>query len=162
MFASLAFTRPEVGSSIVTVQKSFLAVLGLVGTMGCWERVDARAEANALMTSLNAVSDEGSFVERSAALQRLNQLPLHFAAHAQTRDVCGAAHKGLLEAEIAQAEARRALTSAGEGTPQPMLEKVQAEGIAADIERSNRSLALAKERFPECEKAMRGLLREAR
>jgi hypothetical protein len=129
---------------------------------GCGERADARAEADALMTSLSAVSDEGSFVERSAALQRLNQLPLHFSAYAQTREVCGAAHKGLLEAEIAQAEARRALTSVNEGSPQPMLGKVQAEGIAADIDRSNRALATAKERFPECERAMRGLLREAR
>lgn len=155
----------------MTVQKSpglkrrcLLALFGLIGVVasGCGERPNARAEADALMTSLNAVSDEGSFVERSAALQRLNQLPLHFAAHAQTRDVCGSAHKGLLEAEIAQAEARRALTSASEGSAQPTLAKVQAESIAADIERSNRALAVAKERFPECERAMRGLLREAR
>jgi hypothetical protein len=144
-----------------------LACIGAVcvAASGCGEQASARAEADALVTSLHAVSDEGSFVDRSAALERLNQLPLHFAPHIQARDVCSAAHKGLLEAEIAQTEARRALASVSEGAEQanpPKLEKVQAESIAADIERSNRALATAKERFPECEKAMRGLLREAR
>jgi hypothetical protein len=187
---ALAPMRPEVGSSPVTVQKSpffvFMmigpsalhltvrvgvwVVLGLGIACGCGERHDARAEADALMTSLNAVSDNGSFVERSAALEHLDQLVLHFPTHAQVRDLCGAAHKGLLEAEVAQAEARRALSSvshaaadeAGNGEAQPALEQVQAERIAADIERSNKALAMAKERFPECETAMRNLLREAR
>ena len=132
--------------------------------LGCGERANARDEANTLMTSIHAVSDEGSFVDRSAALERLDQLSLHFGPHIQTREVCSAAHKGLLEAEIAQAEARRALASV-EGTAPanpPTLEKAQAESIAADIERSNRALATAKERFPECERAMRELVREAR
>jgi hypothetical protein len=138
---------------------------GLVAASGCGEKANARDEANALMTSINAVADEGSFVERSAALERLNQLSLHFAPHIQTRDVCSAAHKGLLEAEIAQAEARRALASVGEGNGEanlPKLEKAQAESIAADIERSNQALASAKVGFPKCEQALRGLLREAR
>jgi hypothetical protein len=129
---------------------------------GCGEQHDARAEADALMTSINAITEDGSFVERSAALERLNQLQLHFAPHAQARDVCGVAHKELLEAEIAQTEARRALSHAGERDSQPTLEPSQAEAIAADIERSNRALSSAKARFPECEAALRGLLREAR
>src|ERR1700712_3191198 len=127
---ALAPVRPEVGCSPVTVQKSplfvfwmigpsalhvtlrvcVLVVLGMGSACGCGERHDARAEADALMTSLNAVSDDGSFVERSSALERLDQLQLHFPTHAQVRDLCGAAHKGLLEAEVAQAEARRALS----------------------------------------------------
>lgn len=160
----------------MTVQKSLctwpwklnqLACIGaaLAAASGCGDQANARDEANALMTSLNAVSDEGTFVERSAALERLNQLSLHFAPHIETREVCSAAHKGLLEAEIAQAEARRALAGVSEPSAAanpPKLEKVQADSIAADIERSNRALATAKERFPECEKALRGLLREAR
>jgi hypothetical protein len=138
---------------------------GLAAASGCGEKANARDEANALMTSINAVSDQGSFVERSAALERLNQLSLHFAPHIQTRDVCSAAHKGLLEAEIAQAEARRALARVSEGNGEanlPKLEKAQAESIAADIERSNQALASAKVGFPKCEQALRGLLREAR
>ena len=157
----------------MTVQKSPALLLPIalnLIALGCGERHDARAEAESLMTSLNAVSDEGSFVERSAALERLNQLQLHFPAHAHARELCGAAHKGLLEAEIAQTEARRALSSASEASTdgptkdaaKAALEPVQAESIAADIERSNRALATAKERFPECETAMRNLLRESR
>jgi hypothetical protein len=142
--------------------------MGAAWAASCGEQANARDEANALVTSLSAVSDEDSFVDRSAALERLNQLSLHFATHIQTRDVCSAAHKGLLEAEIAQTEARRALASVSEGSQAnnaanpPKLEKVQAESIAADIERSNRALATAKQRFPECERAMQGLLRESR
>lgn len=128
---------------------------------GCGEQANARDEVNALITSLNAVSDDGSFVERSAALDRLNQLALHFPAHLQAREVCSEAHKGLLEAEIAQTEARQALASISDDDA-PKLEKMQADSIAADIERSNRALAKAKERFPECEKAMRDLVRETR
>jgi len=175
---ALAPTRPEVGSSPVTVQKLpglvfamvGASVLPLTGAVGCGEQHNARVEAEALMTSLNAVSDDGSFVERSAALERLGQLQLHFPTHAQTRELCSAAHKGLLEAEIAQAEARRALSSAnpdsaaqaGSADAKPMLEQAQAESIAADIERSNQALATAKERFPQCEAAMRNLVRESR
>ena len=141
-------------SSVVEVYEQSLSRRGFVSDPAQWRAVERLQKLYEEWTAYKA--------QRSNALQHLNQLPLHFAGLAQTRDVCSAAHKGLLEAEIAQAEARRALTSASEGSPQPMLEKVQAEGIAADIERSNRALALAKDRFPECEKAMRGLLREAR
>jgi hypothetical protein len=145
-----------------------MAAGAALSTASCGEQANARDEANALVTSLSAVSDEGTFVDRSAALERLNQLSLHFAPHIQTRDVCSAAHKDLLEAEIAQTEARRALASVSEASQAnhaadpPKLEKVQAESIAADIERSNRALATAKQRFPECERAMQGLLRDSR
>jgi hypothetical protein len=167
MFRSaLALTVPGVGSSSVTVQKSRVAWLALslswILASGCSERASARDEADALMTSLNAVSDEAGFVERTAALERLGQLQLHFAPHAQARDVCSAAHKGLLDAEIAQTEARRALSTAAEGSAQPTLEPTAAQKIAADIERSNQALATAKQRFPECERAMRGLIQSAR
>lgn len=148
-----------------TLWKTTWACMGAVWAASCGEQANARDEANALVTSLSAVSDEGSFVDRSAALERLNQLSLHFTPHIQTREVCSAAHKGLLEAEIAQTEARRALAAVSEGSTEanpPKLEKVQADSIAADIERSNRALATAKERFPECERAMQGLLRESR
>ena len=41
------------------------------------------------------------------------------------------------------------------------LPTAQSASIAANIERSNRALAMAKLRFPECEKAMRKLVKEA-
>jgi hypothetical protein len=155
----------DVGAPAHAVQKSLgrvAALLALTCALACGERADARDEARALMTSLNAVSDEGSFTQRSAALSRLSQLELHFAPHVQTREVCSAAHKGLLEAEVAQAQARRALSEVSQnGAAQPLAQN-QAETIAADIERSNKALATAKDRFPECERAMRSLVREAR
>jgi hypothetical protein len=122
---------------------------------GCDSRREERAEARTLMTSLNAVSDEGSLVRRSAALERLGRLPLRVEAHVQTRDVCRTAHLALLEAEAAQAEARRALAAGRTLDPKESTE------IAADLERSNRALSTAKQRFPQCEIAMRELLRTA-
>jgi len=135
--------------------------LGTYGLAACGSQGEARAEARELITSLNAVSDEGSLSQRNAALARLDRLELHAPAHVQTRKVCREAHQGLLEAESAQAEARRTLAAASGSVPQPALDSAQADAIAAGIERSNRALATAKQRFPECEQAMRSLLKEA-
>jgi hypothetical protein len=132
-----------------------LSLLAPALSMGCDTQGGTRAEARELMTSLNAVSDQGSMSDRSAAIERLDRLPLHVPAHLETRKVCRAAHLGLLEAESAQAEARRALATGS------ALERAQAAVIAEDIARSNRALAIAKQRFPECENAMRQLLRTA-
>jgi hypothetical protein len=140
------------GLGVTVVAMPLLAAF----TASCELQGNHRAEARALITSLNAVSDQqGSLVERNAALDRLDQLPLQEPTHVQTRDVCRAAHRGLLEAETAQAEARRALSTTG------TLQTGEAAVIAADIERSNRALGVAKQRFPECEQAMRQLLRVA-
>lgn len=133
-----------------------LLLLGMAElAAGCDRRGSVKAEARALMTSLNAVSDQGSLTLRSAALDDLQRLELHEPTHVQTRNVCRAAHQGLLDAEVAQAEARRALAKVG------TLEPSQAQVIAADIERSNKALSVAKQRFPECETAMRELIRVA-
>ena len=127
----------------------------------CSGQSDARAEARELMTSLNAVSDEGSLTQRSAAIARLDRLELRAPQHVQARKVCREAHQGLLEAESAQAEARRALAAASSDATQGSLQHTQAEAIASGIERSNRALATAKQRFPECERLLKTLLKEA-
>lgn len=171
--AELARSSTDTGVSPMSraVQKessSWKAAQRLLGTLclasglaACGGEAEARAEARELMTSLNAVSDEGSLSQRTAAIARLDQLELHRPAHVQTRKVCREAHQGLLDAETAQAEARRTLAAVSGAVPQPALEHTQANAIAAEIERSNRALATAKQRFPECEKAMRSLLQEA-
>jgi hypothetical protein len=132
-----------------------LLLSAATGALGCNQRSDERAEARQLITSLNAISDEGSLAKRSAALHHLEDLPLHVESHVQTREVCRAAHQALLDAETAQAEARRALSESTTAGGR------QTEVIAADIERSNRAIKTAKQRFPECEQAMRKLLRSA-
>jgi hypothetical protein len=139
---------------------ALLALCFMSATSACGQNGDTRSEARVLIRSLNDVSDRGSFQERSAAIDRLGQLQLRVAEHVQTREVCRAAHVGLLEAETAQAEARKALSEASTqeaGT----LAAQQASAVAADIERSNRALATAKQRFPECERALRKLIAEA-
>lgn len=131
-----------------------------VSGTACDRAADARSEARVLVTHLNAVSDQGTLGARNAAIERLSKLPLHVEEHAQTREVCRTAHLGLLEAEAAQAEARKALNEAI-ARDSAALPTAQSASIAANIERSNRALATAKLRFPECEKAMRKLVTEA-
>ena len=154
-------TRFQIRASFRGVQKAsggLLFALGLIVAGGCNQQADTRAEARLLLRSLNDVSDRGSFQERSNAIDRLAKLSLHTSEHVQTRDVCRAAHQGLLEAETAQAEARKALSGARDAG---LIGAQQASAVAADIERSNKALATAKRRFPECERAMRKLIAEA-
>jgi uncharacterized protein YyaL (SSP411 family) len=172
--AELARSSTHTGVSPMSppVQKESKSLRGARGLLGglwwaawglaaCGGQGETRHEARELITSLNAVSDEGSLSQRSAAIARLDRLSLHTPEHVQTRKVCREAHQGLLEAETAQAEARRTLAAASGVQPQAALEHAQADAIASDIERSNRALATAKLRFPECERAMRSLLKEA-
>ena len=154
--AQAAEQRQRLGISTPRVLLTLLlSAASALGNVGCSQRADERAEARKLITSLNAISDEGSLAKRSVALEQLEGLPLNAPSHVQTRDVCRAAHLALLEAETAQAEARRALSENATSTGR------QTEVIAADIERSNRAIKTAKQRFPECEQAMRKLLRTA-
>jgi metal-responsive CopG/Arc/MetJ family transcriptional regulator len=155
-------TRFEIRASFRGVQKAsrgLLIALGLIA-VGCGQQADTRAEARQLLRSLNDVSDRGTFQERSSAIDRLTKMSLHTSEHVQTRDVCRAAHQGLLEAETAQAEARKALSEANTRDA-GLIGSQQASAVAADIERSNKALATAKQRFPECERAMRKLIAEA-
>jgi hypothetical protein len=155
-------TRFEIRASFQGVQKASAGLLFLLGiiTGACNQQSDTRAEARELLRSLNDVSDRGSFQERTAALDRLTKMRLRVADHVQTREVCRSAHQGLLDAETAQAEARKALSDAS-ARDAGLLGSKQATTIAADIERSNKALATAKQRFPECERAMRKLIAEA-
>jgi hypothetical protein len=155
-------TRFEIRTSFRGVQKAsagLLVALGIISA-ACNQKADARGEARELLRSLNDVSDRGSFQERSAAIDRLTNMPLRVADHVKTRAVCRVAHQGLLDAETAQAEARKAL-SEGSGRDAGLLGMQQATAVAADIARSNKALATAKQRFPECERAMRKLIAEA-
>jgi len=83
-------------------------------------------------------------------------------ARAEARVLMTSLNAVSLEAEVAQAEARKVLSDANPDTADGPLDQANSQNIAAGIARSNRALATAKERFPECERAMRNLVREAR
>jgi hypothetical protein len=121
-----------------------------------------RSEARELLSRLHAVSQDRSFAERGAALDALGGLRLNVPAHIAMRDACRSAHTGLLEAEIAQASARKALAEASANNARGgHLSPQQASGIAAEIEHSNKALADAQSRFPTCERALRELTTKA-
>lgn len=130
----------------------------------CNGEADRRAEARALLEKLNRLTANGTLTERSAALAALDLVPLRDPKHAQTRDVCRAAHQQLLSAETAQASARKALEEATVGT-QPggaPLSPERGQAIADELKSSNESLAAAKRDFPKCEQATVELTAEAR
>jgi hypothetical protein len=136
-------------------------ILLAVGS-GCDARAAERSEARELLKRLNAISDEHSLSQRSAAIERLRQLPLRVPAHTRARDACQSAQLGLLEAETAQATARKSLAAASaKQQPGGALSAQDTQLISADIERSNHALAQAKAGFPACERATRELLTEA-
>jgi len=167
-------TSVEIRPSACHVQKQrsklhralarYVASLILLGFgLGCDDaRAAERSEARTLLAHLNALSDEHSLLGRSAALERLRKLPLRVAAHRVAREACRSAQLGLLEAETAQATARKALSEASpQQQPGGKLSQEQASAIGAEIERSNRALDEAKARFPGCERATRELLAKA-
>ena len=142
------------------VSSLHVATLILCTSVACDSRSAERVEARDLLVHLNAVSDETSLVQRSAALAELQHLRLAVPEHVRARDACHAAHLGLLEAESLQASARKAMASSA---PQPggALSKAEAAAITNDIERSNKALATAKANLPVCERATRELLNKA-
>jgi hypothetical protein len=145
---------------LTTVCGVHVAALILLLGSACDSRTAERAEARDLLAHLNAISDDHSLVERSAALAALQRMRLQVPEHVRARDACHAAHLGLLEAETLQTSARKALAS-GAQQPGGSLSASDALAITNDIDRSNRALADAKASLPICERATRALLTKA-
>jgi hypothetical protein len=117
-----------------------------------------------LLERLNALSGEGTLVMRKQALDALDKLPLREPVHDRTRDVCRNAHLELLNAETAQASARRSLEDATRQA-QPgggALPPERSQAIALELERSSEALNRAKQGFPECEEVTQKLVLKAR
>lgn len=124
---------------------------------------DDRGEARSLLEQLTDLSDKESLQQRQARLEQLAGLKLAAAPNRQARDACRNAYQGLLDAEIAQASAKKALEQLSEkARAGAAITPEQGRAVGADIERSNGALAAAKTGLPACEQAMRELLGRAR
>ena len=120
----------------------------------------SNAEARALLHHLQGRELEAPLAERQARIGRLEALSLHSDELEAVRDACARAHRRLLEAEVAQAEAKQGLVVAGdlpEGTPSSGLEDLQ-----RSLQRSEAALARAKAAFPDCRDRSRKLVRKYR
>jgi hypothetical protein len=142
----------------------FIAVLAVGLAFGCNSGEESRVEARALLDRLNKLKANGTLIERKHALDALQDFDLHDPEHVRVRELCRNAHLQLLEAEAAQAGARKALEEAtrsqqpGGGTLAPE----RGREIAAELDRSNTALATAKREFPKCEEATVALAKQAR
>jgi hypothetical protein len=92
----------------------------------------------------------------------LGKLQLTAAAHRQAKEVCYGAHKDLLQAEVEQASAKLAMEKEIPKGSGAKLSAEASQAIAAAISRSNAALEEAQNRFPECQRALQGLLTEIR
>lgn len=144
------------GSLLVT-----LLVLCACG-VGCDGKAAQREEARKLLAAITALQDEGSLATRQRTLVALSKLQLTAAEHRQAREVCYGAHKDLLQAEVEQASAKLAMDQAVPPGSGAKLSKEASEGIAHAISRSNAALEEAQNRFPECQRALQGLVQEIR
>ncbi len=136
-------------------------LLALFLLCACDRNAADRDEARALLAAIHVVQDESSLAKRQRALDGLLGLPLLSESHKRTRELCHAAHLGLLRAETEQALARQAFEAESSGQAGAPIPPARAHAIAELIARSNEALEDAKKRFPGCESAMAGLVAQA-
>jgi hypothetical protein len=142
----------------------FIAVLAAGLVCSCNSGEESRVEARALLDRLNKLKANGTLTERKQALDSLQEFNLHDPEHVRVRELCRNAHQQLLEAEVAQAGARKALEDAA-SAQQPgggALSPERGQAIAAELDRSNAALVTAKREFPKCEEATVALAKQAR
>jgi hypothetical protein len=142
----------------------FSVVVAVGLACGCNSGEESRVEARALLDRLNKLKANGTLTERKQALDALEDFSLRDPEHVRVRELCRHAHLQLLEAEAAQAGARKALDEAA-SAQQPgggPLTPERGQAIASELERSNAALATAKREFPKCEEATVALAKQAR
>jgi len=120
------------------------------------------SEARALLHQLKGLELDAPMAERQARIGRLKELALRADDLVAARDACVRAHQRLLEAEVAQAEAKRDLASArlgpGDGSRGPAM----AHGLERSLQRSEDALSQARAAFPACRDLTRSLAKKYR
>jgi hypothetical protein len=146
---------------ILTVVAALILLLSAV-LPACGNEKAPRGEARELFDRISSLDPNAPDASRRARLQDLERLQLRDPALARVRDVCLTAHGGMLEAEDAQAVAKRSLAAAEQRNPGGGIPAVEAQRIADAIDRSNRALAAAQAALPRCEEQSRELALRAR
>ena len=122
----------------------------------------AREQGRQLLEALTALQDVESLSDRSRMLDELVKVPLANPEHAAVRQTCVEAHRQLLQAEIEQASAKQTMETASAKAAGGPLPGEVAKEINAAISRSDAALAAAKQRFPECQRSIQGLMTKLR
>ncbi len=135
-----------------------VAGLILLCTVGCNDDNSRAQQARALLERIARIDHRAPLSERRAHIEALRTLPLKDDDLVQMRDVCAAAHGGLVAAESEQAEVRARLDQAGtKDLPQPELAQ-----LGQRLAQAAGKLSKANAALPDCEARTRKLLERYR
>lgn len=142
------------------LRTSLIALVGVVGSvvLGCGDREDN--EARLLLDRAARVHIDAPTEERRRHLEALEAVALSTEALDALRDTCVEGHSALIEAEEAQAGARRQLDELAGDDPDAQLPPEQAREIAQAIERSGAAIERARDKLSECRDGIADLERE--
>ena len=152
-----AIVRLLEGGGAMSCRRIWLAVW-VVWVAGCSGDGRVREEARAFLAVYESTDHRAPFEEREQKLRQLRALVVSNEEVRRTRDQCVQAHQTLIDAEKAHERAARSLDRAiAETGPGEPLAQGDTLSIKAEIERANRALADARERFSLCEDGARAL-----
>jgi hypothetical protein len=135
-----------------------VAGLILLLGVGCNEENSRAQQARALLERIARIDHRAPLTDRHAQVDALRTLPLKENDLVTMRDVCAAAHGGLVAAESEQAEVRARIDSAGtKDLPQAELSQ-----LGQRLAQAAEKLRKANEVLPDCESRTRTLLERYR
>ncbi|MBN1653669.1 MAG: hypothetical protein JXA30_07825 [Deltaproteobacteria bacterium] len=132
---------------------SFIVVLSLISA--CEDR--ERKESRLLLERLRSVDIRMPYDKRKSAVTQIEALVFTEKKLSQIRDRCVRAHRALIEAEEQQEKAKRVLERATALDANASIKEPDLAVIAEAVSRSNDEIKRAKDAFPSCDRAIRGL-----
>jgi hypothetical protein len=140
--------RRGFGRSVAFLIRVSGCVLALA-SQGCGSEKSAKSEAHEVLERIARLDPSASNDARRAAITAVSALPVTEPDVEALRAVCLKAHRGLLEAEIAQDDVRKALDAP---TP-PTADQLPA--LQAKMEQANATLVAAQSALAVCEERSR-------
>lgn len=116
-----------------------------LASQSCGSEKSARAEAHEVLERIARLDPSAPLDARRAAIAAVSALPLHEPEVEALRAVCLKAHQGLLDAEVAQAEVRKALDAPAPPAPD------QLPALQAKMEQASATLVAAQAALTTCE-----------
>jgi len=140
-----------------------LTLLMVMTALGCSGEKERLQRARTLLERISKLDPNAPAALRRAQLEAIAAMPLVAKEAIAVRELCLGAHRGLLAAEVAQAQARTRLDTMDRGRRDGgIAAALEAQQVAELIGKSNQALAKAQRALPECERSSRQLLIETR
>lgn len=140
--------------SKTSAKPAWVAWLILLLAFGCDGERSRADQARKLLERIARVHPSDPFPAREQQLEALRSLPLAEPDLVELRDVCSAAHAGLLAAEREQADVRARLDAAGS----QKLPEQELSQLAGALAQAGQKLGKAQAVLPKCEQGTRELL----